>query len=375
MEMKLPKVSKQLPRIVKQLKVRKMKFPFNLNKLLGAFSHDVGIDLGTANTLVWVREKGIVIREPSAVARNKKTKEILAIGSSAKKMLGRAPKTIETIRPLRDGVIADFDAAAAMLDHYIKKVHESGAVVPKLPRPRVIIGIPSGVTEVERRAVADAAISAGASEVHLIEEPMAAAIGADISVEDPEGKFIVDIGGGTTEIAVISLGGIVLGRSIRIAGDEMNEAIMNYAKLKYSLLLGETTAEDVKISIGSAVAQEKEGYAVVRGRDLETGLPKSVKLSSSEVREALAPTLQEMINAISETIEETPPELVSDIMKRGIIMAGGGSLLKGIDKKISEETKMNVYIAEDAITCVVRGCGKLLENSRLLGKIRVTKGL
>jgi len=348
---------------------------FSVRKILGMLSHDVGIDLGTANTLVWVKDKGIVIREPSAVARHKKTKEILAIGSAAKKMLGRAPSTIEAIRPLKDGVIADFDATAAMLDHYIKKVHESGTVVPKIPRPRVVIGIPSGVTEVERRAVADAAVSAGASSAHLIEEPMAAAIGAGLSVESPNGKFIVDIGGGTTEIAVISLGGVVIGRSVRTAGDEMNDAIINYARLKYSLLLGEITAENVKIEIGTAVAQKKETHAVVRGRDLETGLPKSVKLSSSEVREALSPVVQEIINSISDVIEETPPELVSDIMEKGIVMAGGGSLLKGIEQKVSEETKMNVFVAEDAITCVVRGCGKVLDDSKLLSKIQVTKGL
>jgi len=285
-----------------------------INRLFGFFSHDVGLDLGTANTLVWVRGKGIVIREPSAVARHRKSKEILAIGASAKKMLGRAPKTIETIRPLRDGVIADFDATAAMLEYYVKKVHESGTVIPKIPRPRVVVGIPSGVTEVERRAVADAAIAAGAREANLIEEPMAAAIGADLPIESPEGKFVVDIGGGTTEIAAISLGGIVLGRSIRVAGDEMNEAIANYVRLKYSLLLGEETSEEVKINIGSAVPGP-EKFHVVRGRDLESGLPKSIKLSSSEIREALAPTVQEIISSITETLEETPPELVSDIME------------------------------------------------------------
>lgn len=358
-----------------RLPIDKFRYPFRINRLLGLLSHDVGIDLGTANTLVWVKGKGIVIREPSVVARHKKSREILAIGSSAKKMLGRAPGTIDIIRPLKDGVIADFDASAAMLEYYIKKVHESGTVLPKIPKPSVVIGIPSGVTEVERRAVADAAISAGASEAHLVEEPMAAAIGAELPVEGPEGIFIVDIGGGTTEIAVISLGGIVLGRSIRIAGDEMNEAIINYVRLKYSLLLGETTGEDVKINIGSAIAPEKEKYTVVRGRDLETGLPKSVKLSGAEIREALAPTVQEIITSIADTIEETPPELVADIMQRGIAMAGGGSLLYGIDKKVAEETKMNVWVADDPLTCVVRGCGKVLEDGSLLGKIRVTKGL
>lgn len=350
-----------------------MRF-FPLNRVFGLFSHDVGIDLGTANTLVWVKDKGIVIREPSAVARHKKTKEILAIGSSAKKMMGRAPATIETIRPLRDGVIADFDATAAMLSHYIKYVHGSGGVIPKIPRPRVVIGIPSGVTEVERRAVADAALDAGAREVHLIEEPMAAAIGAGLPVLSPEGIFIVDIGGGTSEIAIISLGGTVLSRSIRIAGDEMDEAIINYVRLKYSLLLGQPTAENVKINIGSGIPG-KEKFEVVRGRDLESGLPKSIKLSGGEIREALAPVVQEIIGNIADTLEETPPELISDIMERGIVMAGGGSLLLGIDKMVAEATKMPVWIANDPLTCVVRGCGKVLIDPYLLSKIRVTKGL
>lgn len=348
--------------------------PLRVRKIFSLFSHDVGIDLGTANTLVYIRGKGIVVREPSVVARHRKTKEVLAIGSSAKRMLGRTPTTIEAIRPLKDGVIADFDATSAMLTHYIKKVHESGAVIPKVPRPRVVVGIPSGVTEVERRAVADAAILSGASEAHLIEEPMAAAIGAELLVENPEGVFIVDIGGGTTEIAVISLGGIVLGRSIRIAGDEMNEALINYVRLKYAMLLGETTAEEVKINVGSASPLLKDKFTVVRGRDLETGLPKSIKLSSGEIREALAPTVSEIITAISETIEETPPELVSDVMESGIVMAGGGALLLGIDKKVSEKTKMKVVIADDALTCVVRGCGKVLDDNALLKKIRVTRG-
>ncbi|HJX59458.1 MAG TPA: rod shape-determining protein [Patescibacteria group bacterium] len=350
-----------------------MRLPL-VNRLFGLFSHDVGIDLGTANTLVYVKGKGIVIREPSAVARHKKTKEILAIGTSAKRMLGRTPAMIETIRPLRDGVIADFDATAAMLTYYIKRVHESGSVIPKIPRPRIVIGIPSGVTEVERRAVADAAVAAGAREAHLIEEPMAAAIGAALPIEDPGGVFVVDIGGGTSEIAVISLGGIVLGRSIRVAGDEMDEAIINYVRLKYSLLIGQPSAEEVKIGIGSAISG-KDKFAVVRGRDLENGLPKSVKLASSEVREALTPTIQEIIGSISDTIEETPPELISDIMERGIILAGGGSLLPGIDRVISEATKMPVWIADDPLTCVVRGCGKVLEDARLLAKMRVTRGL
>lgn len=352
----------------------KMKFVNPINSFLGLFSHDVGIDLGTANTLVFVRGKGIVIREPSAVARHKKTKEILAIGASAKKMYGRAPITIEAIRPLRDGVIADFDATAAMLKHYINKVHESGSSMPKIPRPRVVIGIPSGVTEVERRAVADATIDAGAREVYLIEEPMAAAIGANLPIEGPEGTFIVDIGGGTSEIAVISLGGIVLGRSVRIAGDEMDEAIINYVRLKYSLLLGQPTAENVKINIGSVVPS-KDKFTVVRGRDLESGLPKSIKLTSGEIQEALSPIIQEIVGNIVDTLEEVPPELTSDIMERGITLAGGGSLINGIDKIISEATKMPVWIAEDPLTCVVRGCGICLEDNGLLKRIRVTRGL
>ena len=318
-----------------------------IDRFLGIFSHDIGIDLGTANTLVYVRGKGVVIREPSAVARHKKTKEILAIGTSAKKMMGRAPVAIEVIRPLRNGVIADFDATAAMLSHYIKKVHETESTFPKIPRPRVVIGIPSGVTEVERRAVAEAAIDAGAREANLIEEPMAAAIGAGLLIEGPEGNFIVDIGGGTSEIAVISLGGIVLGRSVRIAGDEMDEAIINYVRLKYSLLLGQPTAEAVKIGVGGVEMGE----------------------------EALSPILQEIISNIVDTIEETQPELTGDIMKKGITLAGGGSLIPGIDKAISEAAKMPVYIADDPLTCVVRGCGLCLEDNGLLKRIRVTKGL
>jgi rod shape-determining protein MreB len=345
------------------------KFKNPINRFLGLFSHDIGIDLGTANTLVYVRGKGIVIREPSAVARHKKSKEILAIGASAKKMYGRAPITIEAIRPLRDGVIADFDATAAMLKYYIRKVHESGTAMPKIPRPRVVIGIPSGVTEVERRAVADASIDAGAREVYLIEEPMAAAIGAGLPIEGPEGIFIVDIGGGTSEIAVISLGGIVIGRSVRVAGDEMDEAIINYVRLKYSLLLGQPTAERVKIEVGGV------GFTVVRGRDLESGLPKSIKLTSGEIQEALSPIIQEIVSNIVDALEEVPPELTSDIMERGIVLAGGGSLINGIDKIISEATKMPVWIAEDPLTCVVRGCGVCLEDPGLLKRIRVTKGL
>jgi rod shape-determining protein MreB len=349
--------------------------PNPINLILGFFSTDLGIDLGTANTLVYIKNKGVVIREPSAVARHKKTKEILAIGTSAKKMLGRAPGNIEVVRPLRDGVIADFDAACSILTYYIKKVHETGGNIPRIPRPHVVVGIPSGVTDVERRAVADAAIDAGARRADLVEEPMAAAIGAGLPVESPEGCFIVDIGGGTSEIAVISLGGIVIGRSLRVAGDEMDEAIINYVKLKYSLLLGQPSAEAVKIAIGSAVSYDKPKTFVIRGRDLENGLPRSIKLTDGEIREALGPIIHEIITGISDTLEETPPELISDIMERGIYLAGGGSLIYGIDKAIADATKMPVYISDDPLTCVARGCGKLLENPTLLNKIRITRGV
>ena len=349
-----------------------MRF-YPLEKILGYFSHDTGIDLGTANTLVYVKGKGIVIREPSVVARQKKTKQVLAIGASAKKMYGKTPTAIEVVRPLKDGVIADFDAASAMLSFYIKKIHETGKAIPKIPRPKVIIGIPSGVTEVERRAVADAAIDAGAREAHLIEEPMAAAIGADLPILGADGVFIVDIGGGTTEIAVISMGGVVINRSERIAGDEMDEAIISYVRLKYSLLLGQPTAEEVKMAIGSATPQ-KEKYAVVRGRDLETGLPKSIKLASSEIREALGPIFQEIVTAVADTLEEMPPELTGDIMDRGIYLAGGGALFPGIADLIKDVTKMPTFIAEDPLTCVARGCGKCLEDPSLLKKIRVSRG-
>lgn len=344
------------------------------NRLLGLLSYDIGIDLGTANTLVWVKEKGITIREPSVIARHKKTKEILAIGMSAKKMVGKTPNLIEAIRPLKDGVIADFDATESMLKYYIKKVHESGGIFPKIPKPKVVIGIPAGVTEVERRAVADAAISSGARQVYLVEEPMAALIGVGLPVEDPGGNFIVDIGGGTTDIALISLGGVVVGKSVRVAGDEMDEAIINYARLKYSLLLGQPTAENIKISIGSA-GIIKEKFTVVRGRDLETGLPKSIKLSSDEIREALSPIIMEITSSIKETLEEAPPELVSDIMQKGIVITGGGSLLSGIDEVVKEITKMPVVLADDPLSSVVKGCGKLLENESLLKKIKVTSGI
>lgn len=339
------------------------------------FIHDLGIDLGTANTLIYVRGKGIMIREPSVVARRRKSKEILAVGSEAKKMIGKTPEEIEVTRPLRDGVIADFDAALAMLSFYIKEIHKAPGIIPKIPKPKVVVGIPTGVTEVERRAVQDAALSAGAREAVLVEEPIAAAIGAGLPFEAPEGQFIIDIGGGTSEVAVVSLGGIVVDRCLRVAGDEMDEAVINFARLKHNLLLGPATAEEIKISIGSAAPMKKEKQIVVRGRDLGTGLPRSLKLNSTEVREALGQVTQQIVASVKETLEETPPELVADILEKGLVLTGGCALLPGLDQVITEATKMPVWIAEEPMTCVVRGCGKVLEDKKLQEKVRVVRGL
>lgn len=351
-----------------------------LDYLFGLVSHDMGIDLGTANTLVFIKGKGIMIREPSVVAMVKKTKRVVAIGIEAKKMLGRTPMNLSVIRPLRDGVISDFDATAAMLSHYIKEVHSTPGMFPKIPKPKVVIGIPSGVTEVERRAVAGAAISAGARKVYLIPEPMAAAIGIGLPIDESHGSIIVDIGGGTTEIAVVSLGGVVVNKSIRVAGDELDEAIISYIRLKYNVLIGQPTAEEIKLVIGNAhpgnpPAGRAEQFSVIRGRDLETGLPKSLKISSSEIREALMPVILQIISAIKELLEETPPELVSDILNRGIALAGGGSLLRNMDIAISEATKMPVWIADEPLTAVVRGTGKVLMDPKLLERVKVTGGL
>lgn len=350
----------------------------NFNSFWKLFSHDIGIDLGTVNTLITVKNKGIVIREPSVVAIHKKTHQVLAIGVEAKRMLGRTPASIEAIRPLRDGVISDFDTTEAMLKHFIQKVHSSGKAVfglPMIPRPRVVIGIPSGVTEVERRAVQDAALSAGAREAFLIEEPMAAAIGAGLRIEDPEGNFIIDIGGGTTEIAVISMGGLVLNRSLRIAGDELDQDIISYMRTRYGVLIGDRTAEDIKIELGSAVPLDEERETVVRGREVSTGLPKSLRITSVEIREALSSTIMQIVNNIQEVLEETPPELLSDILERGLVVTGGGALIRGLDKRISDDTKMPVIIADDPLTTVVRGCGKVLDDLDLLSKVKVTGGL
>ncbi len=365
-----------------------------LDKFFSLFSHDIGIDLGTANTLVFVRGKGIVIREPSVVAMHKKTKKVIAIGTEAKKMIGKTPASIITVRPLRGGVISDFDATLAMISYYIQKVHEVGGTIPTaFSRPRVVIGIPSAVTEVERRAVWEAALSAGARQAYLIEEPMAAAIGEEISVFSPKGIMVVDIGGGTTEIAVISLGGIVVGKSLRVAGDEMDSAISHYIRLRHGLLIGEKTAEDLKLSIGSAYQghkpkprDEKEGesqrdekntekVAIIRGRDIETGLPKSLRITEVEVREALSPVLTQIVDSIADILEESPPELTSDILEHGILLTGGGSKLFGLNHLIIERIHIPVMLSEDPLTSVVRGTGKVLEDENLLNRVKVIGGL
>lgn len=331
-----------------------------LDKIFGRFSHDIGIDLGTANTLVYVRGKGIVINEPSVVALNTKTNQILAIGSEAKKMVGKTPSHIVASRPLSDGVISDFEITEQMLKYFINKVHKGSFTL--LPRPRVVVGIPSGVTEVEKRAVQEAAKNAGAREAFLIDEPMAAAIGARLPVQEATGNMVIDIGGGTTEIAVISLGGVVVCRSLRIAGDELNEDIVRYARENFNLLLGEKTAEDVKIAIGSAYEMPEEVEMPIRGRDLVTGLPKEVIVTDTDIREALSRSVKILISNIKGTIEETPPELVAEIMQRGIVLTGGGGLLRGLDKLISEQAEIPAKAVEDPLTAVVRGTGIVLED-------------
>ena len=323
-----------------------------------SFARDMGIDLGTANTLVFVKGKGIVIREPSVVAIQKDTNELLAVGEEAKEMIGRTPSNIIAIRPLKDGVIADYDITSSMLKYFIRKVIGGKGSV----RPRVVVGVPSGVTEVEKRAVVDATIQAGAREAYLIEEPMAAAIGAGLPVQEPTGNMVVDIGGGTTEVAVISLGGIVASRSIRIGGDELDEAIVQYIKKNYNLLIGERTAEEVKINVGSAIAPTIEENYEIRGRDLVTGLPKTITVTATQVQQALSEPVAGIIDAVKNTLERTPPELASDIMDRGIVMTGGSSMLRRLDKLISIETGMPVYLSDDALSCVAMGTGKAVEN-------------
>ncbi len=326
-----------------------------------AFSKDLGIDLGTANSLVYVKGKGIVLNEPSVVAIKRDSGEVLEVGEAAKRMVGRTPGNIVAIRPLKDGVIADFDTTQKMLHKFISTAIKGRAIIS----PLVVVCVPSGVTEVEKRAVYDATKSAGARDAIIVEEPMAAAIGAGLPVEEPTGNMIVDIGGGTTEVAIISLGGIVTHRSIRVGGDEMDEAIMAYIKRHYNLMIGERTAEETKMSIGSAYILGEEKTMDVRGRDLVTGLPKTLTITSTEVREALAEPVRAIIDAVKSTLERTPPELAADVMDRGIMMTGGGSLLRGLDKLISEETGMPVHIAEEPLACVAIGTGKILENPNL----------
>jgi rod shape-determining protein MreB len=344
-----------------------------LNRLFGAFSQDVGIDLGTANTLVYVRGKGIVINEPSVVALNQKTKQILAIGHEAQIMVGKTPSHIVATRPLVDGVVSDFEVTEQMLKYFIDRVHKEGFSL--LPRPRVVIGIPYGVTEVERRAVEEAAMNAGARQAFLIEEPVAAAIGARLPIQEATGSMIVDIGGGTTEVAVISMGGIVASRSVRTAGDEMNQDIINFARDNFNLLLGERTAERIKIEVGSAFPLRDKLEKPMRGRDLVTGLPREVLINDEQVRRALSKSITTVVEAVKVTIEETPPELLADIMERGIVLAGGGALLRELDTLISQATQTKVFIADDPLTCVARGTGVVLEDLETLESVLLSSAL
>lgn len=339
--------------------------------IFGRFSDDLGIDLGTANTLVAVRGKGIVIREPSIIIRHKKTKNIIAIGSEAKRMFGKTPFTIEAVRPLKEGIIADFDTTLAMLSYFVKKIHARPGRSFSIPRPKVVIGIPSNISEVERRAVLDVARASGARVAYLVEEPMAAAIGADLPVTEPIGSMIIDIGGGTCEIAIVSLSGVVVGKSLKIAGDAMDRDIAAYIRSRYSLVVGEHTAEQIKIALGSAYPDKVEKEMVVRGRDLEKGLPRTIRVSSVAVREALASSVGAIVNAVREVIEDAPPELSSDIAERGIVMCGGGSMLSGFAKLISHECKMPVIIAADPLSCVVVGTMRILDSAELLNKVKI----
>ena len=330
------------------------------------FSNDLAIDLGTANTLVHVKGQGIVLREPSVVAINSNTKEVMAVGEEAKQMLGRAPGSIKAIRPMKDGVIAHFEVTEKMISNFIFKVHNNRKT---LVRPRVVIAVPSGITQVEKRAVRDSAESAGAREVFLIEEPMAAAIGVDLPVQEPTGNMIIDIGGGTTEVAIISMSGIVYSKSVRIAGDEMDEAIVNYVKKKYNLLIGERTAEEVKIQIGSAYPMKKGMTMEVKGRDLVAGIPKTLIISDEEVREAMTETFGTIVEAVKIALERTPPELAADIVDKGVVVAGGGSLIQGLDTLLKEATDLPITLAIDPLSAVVLGAGKVLSDPKLLKKV------
>lgn len=345
----------------------KQQLKKSINYILGLFSNDMGIDLGTATTLVFVKGEGVVLCQPSVVAIERGTSHVLAVGDEAKHMLGRTPGNIIAIRPMKDGVISDFEITEAMLRYFIKKVHHRKVLV----RPRIVIAIPSGITEVEKRAVKDSAERAGAREVFLIEEPIAAAIGVGLPIQEPIGNMIIDIGGGTTEIAVISLAGVVFSKSIRIGGDEMNDAIIEYLKKTYNLMIGERSAEDIKIKIGSAYPLEEEMSMEVKGRDLVAGLPKTVTITSEEIRESLQEPLRAILEVTKISLERTPPELAADLIDHGIVMAGGGSLLRGLDKLISEETGLPVHITDDPVTAVANGTGVVLSEIQYLKKVTV----
>jgi len=332
-------------------------------------SNDIGIDLGTANTVIYVRGEGIVLEEPSVVAIEQGSKKVVAVGKAAKEMIGRTPHEIQAIRPLKDGVIADFEMTELLLSNFIRRVVRHRYLM----KPRIVISVPSGITEVEKRAVRDSAENAGAREVFLIAEPMAAAIGVGLPVDQPSGSMVIDVGGGTSEIAVIALNGIVTNISIRIAGDEMDEAIVHYLRRNFNLLIGERTAEEVKIKIGSAFPLEEEETMEVKGRDLLEGIPKTIKLSSEQVREALAETVKAIIDAVKQALEQTPPELASDILDRGIILTGGGALLKGLDQRLRQVTKLPAIVAEDPLRCVARGTGKVLEDLPRYSKLLMRK--
>ena len=338
-----------------------MDFMYNM------FSSGLAVELGTANTLIYVKGRGVVSSEPSVVAINSNTKEILAIGQEAKNMLGRTPANISAVRPMKDGVIADYDTTEKMIRYFILKVHNRRSLV----RPRMVICIPSGVTQVEKRAVKDSAIQAGAREVYLIEEPMAAAIGAGLPIQEPSGNMVVDIGGGTTEVAVISLSGIVYANSVRVGGDEMDDNIVNYIKRQYNLLIGTATAEDLKIKLGSAFPLENEIKTEIKGRDLVTGIPKTIEISDSEIREALKEAIAKIVDAVRIALEQTPPELSADIVDRGIVLTGGGALLKNLDKRLSHETGLPIIVSDDPLKAVALGSGKVLDDLELLKKVAV----
>lgn len=327
-------------------------------KLLSHFSNDIGIDLGTANTLVYLKDRGIVLREPSVVALDSNTRKVRAVGADAKRMLGRTPGNITAIRPMKDGVIADFDVTEAMLRYFIKKVNSNSFGVS----PRVVIAIPSGITEVEKRAVQDSATHAGARDVHMIQEPMAAAIGVGLPIHEPAANMIVDIGGGTTEIAIISLAGVVFSKSIRVAGDEIDGAIVNYMKRAYNLLIGERTAEEIKLRVGSAYPLEEEITMEVKGRDSVAGLPKTIHITSQEIREALSDTMAAIVDAVRSALERCPPELSADLVDRGFVLAGGGALIRGIDRLLSEKTGLPVVVADDPLSAVANGTGAVLSD-------------